>query len=90
MIEKRNIFNIGPNDDGILVKEIAENVARIFNCKKIIYGETARGWQGDVPRDSYLTKKIKKLGWEPKNQTSKDAIERATKEIYNQFLKNNF
>ena len=88
--QKRNIFNIGPNDDGVYVKEIAENVAKKFNCKKIIYGKTKQGWTGDVPKYSYLTSKIKHLGWVPKYKSSKEAINKAIIEIYNQFFRKNF
>ncbi len=78
---KCNIFNIGPDDDGITVKEIAENVVLNINAKaKIKYGNEDRGWMGDVPKFSYDTTKLKMLGWKRK-LSSRDAVLLAIKQI---------
>ena len=61
------IFNLGPQEDSVKVKWIAEQVVLKFSPKaKIIYGNSNRGWVGDVPRFSYNTKKAQSYGWNPK------------------------
>jgi UDP-glucose 4-epimerase len=47
---KIDVFNLGPNDDGIEINHIVElflrkNFPEINPC----YGDTAGGWKGDVP-----------------------------------------
>ena len=87
--KKIDIFNIGPKDDGIYVKEIAEIVTGNFgNNIKINYGKGNKGWLGDVPKFVYDTSKITKaVGWEP-TLNSRNAIEKASEEIFNQFQEN--
>ena len=44
------IFNLGPNDDGIEINQIVELfLRRNFPEVKPCYGDTAGGWKGDVP-----------------------------------------
>ena len=58
------ILNIGCDDDGILVSEIAKIVVSMCAPKaKIFYGDKNRGWIGDVPKFSYNVSKLKNLGW---------------------------
>ncbi len=74
-------FNIGPNDEGISVREIAEKtVERISPKAKIKYQDSNKGWPGDVPKFSYSVDKLKALGWS-KECSSKDAITKAINEI---------
>ena len=74
-------FNIGPEDDGISVKDIAEHtVKRVSPGVKITYQTSSKGWVGDVPRFSYSVEKLKALGWEAK-YSSTDAVVRAIDEI---------
>ncbi len=81
---KRDAFNIGPNDDGIAVSQIAEEVvAHIAPGAKLQFGSEDKGWLGDVPRFRYSTQKIKQLGWSPK-LNSLGAIRRAIDEIGDQ------
>lgn len=76
------IVNIGCNDSGIYVKEIAEIVRDIASpSASISYGNEKRGWLGDIPRFSYNTNRLKSLGWEPK-LSSTEAVMLAAKEIY--------
>lgn len=77
-------YNIGAMDDGILVKQIAEETVKIVSPKaKINYQKTDRGWLGDVPRFIYSVDKLKTLGWKPK-MSSLEAVQRAIKEILSQ------
>ncbi len=77
------IFNLGPNEDSVKVKWIAEQVVMKFSSKaKIVYGNSDRGWVGDVPRFSYKTKKAQRFGWNPK-MNSKKAVNLAIDEIIN-------
>lgn len=79
--DKRNVFNIGPDGDGTLVKFLAEQtIARVSPDARIDYTGGDRGWVGDVPRFSYSTAKLAKFGWKP-SLTSDDAAKRAIHEI---------
>jgi UDP-glucose 4-epimerase len=76
-----NFFNIGPEDNGVTVKSIAENtVQRINPNAKINYGLENRGWVGDVPKFFYSVEKLKNIGYQVKN-SSLDAILIAIDEI---------
>lgn len=77
-----DVVNIGPVDDGVTVKWIAEQVvARTTGGKSsITYGSSDRGWVGDVPKFRYSTKKIQSYGWTP-HLGSKDAVLKAIDEI---------
>jgi UDP-glucose 4-epimerase len=80
-IEKRAIFNIGPEDDGVEVSTIAEAVVSASGTgAKIRYAGGERGWPGDVPRFSYSVEKLARLGWRPK-RSSADAVRLAVKEL---------
>jgi UDP-glucose 4-epimerase len=79
-----NVFNIGPEDQGVTVRSIAESVRdRVSPSAEIIYGEANRGWVGDVPRFSYAVKRLKDLGWGP-TLNSHSAIVRAVDQIAGQ------
>ena len=79
------IFNMGPEEDSVKVKWIAEQVVSKFSPNaKIVYGKNKRGWLGDVPRFSYNTQKAKKFGWNPSmnsEQSIKIAIDEIIKDI---------
>jgi UDP-glucose 4-epimerase len=79
--EKFGVYNIGPEDDGLSVRSIAETVRdEIQPSATIVYGKEDRGWVGDVPQFSYLITKLTELGWHP-HCGSRDAIRRAVTEI---------
>lgn len=79
-----NYFNIGPDDDGVTVKDIAEKtVARVSPSAKINYGTENRGWVGDIPTFSYSVKKLKNIGYEVRN-SSLDTVLKAIDEIATQ------
>jgi UDP-glucose 4-epimerase len=74
-------FNVGPEDDGVTVRFIAEETVRqVSPGARILYGTGDRGWVGDVPRFQYDTRRLGDLGWRPK-LLSADAVKRAISEI---------
>lgn len=78
---KINLFNIGPEDEGVTVKFIAEQVvAEVSEGAQICYGDTEKGWVGDVPKFSYSVDKLKALGWSPRF-TSVDSVKEAIRQI---------
>lgn len=77
-LDRINCFNIGPEDVGVTVREIAETVVRRASPDaRIVYGTSDRGWLGDVPRFHYAIDKLTALGWKPACLTSREAVERA-------------
>ncbi len=79
--EKIEVINIGPVDEGVSVRWIAEQVvARVSPYAKIKYGNGNKGWVGDVPRFNYSTDRLQSYGWSPKLNSS-EAIIRAIDEI---------
>jgi len=76
-----NYYNIGAMDDGVLVKQIAEETTKIVSPGATInYQKTDRGWVGDVPRFFYSVDKLKDLGWSSK-MSSLETVQRAVSEI---------
>ena len=83
--EKRNCFNIGPEDAGTTVRFIAETViAAAAPEKPIHYTGGNKGWVGDVPHFQYSIEKLTSLGWRPRFN-SEQAITRAVSEIADEF-----
>ena len=84
-IHSARIVNVGCDDEGILVSDIAQIVIKLCApSAKLQFGQSNRGWVGDVPKFSYDISFLKSLGWEPK-LTSREAVEQACKEINGQF-----
>ena len=80
-VARVNPVNIGPIDDGVQVRWIAERlVERVGGAVNIEYGTENRGWVGDVPRFYYSVDKLTKLGWKP-SLNSEEAIIKAINEI---------
>jgi UDP-glucose 4-epimerase len=76
-----NYYNIGAMDDGVYVKQIAEETTKVVSPNAVInYQSNDRGWVGDVPRFYYTVDKLKNLGWFPK-MSSLEAVQRAVNEI---------
>jgi UDP-glucose 4-epimerase len=80
--DRINLYNIGPEDEGVPVREIAAAVleASGHTGTVIRYAGGDRGWAGDVPRFHYAVEKLAALGWRP-NQTSYEAIRQAAREL---------
>lgn len=77
-----NYFNIGPEDEGVTVRRIAEEVVRVAAPGATIrYTGGNKGWVGDVPRFSYSTGKLQKLGWTP-GSSSLGAIQSAVESLW--------
>lgn len=77
----RQLFNIGPEDDGFDVAGIAAGViAASKTGAKIRYTGGDRGWVGDVPRFTYSVEKLAGLGWRP-SMSSAEAVSRAIQEV---------
>jgi UDP-glucose 4-epimerase len=85
--ERMNLYNIGPEDDGFSVKEIAASVLAAASKPQIPIRFTGgdRGWPGDVPRFQYSVAKLASLGWRP-DQSSGDAIRQAARELAAEIL----
>ena len=83
---KMDVYNIGPTDEGITVRRIAEQVVAIVAPDAELRFEAGnKGWIGDVPRFRYSTVKLQRLGWKPKLDSA-GAIKRAVTEIAEQLL----
>lgn len=79
-----NVLNIGPADEGVSVREIAEMTrAAVSPGAEIVYGTSPAGWIGDVPRFSYSLDRLRSLGWRCEC-SSKAAIRNALAEILEQ------
>jgi UDP-glucose 4-epimerase len=80
--DRINLYNIGPQDEGVTVKDIAAAVleASAHSGTRIRYTGGDRGWLGDVPRFHYCVDKLAALGWRP-DQSSREAILLAAREL---------
>jgi UDP-glucose 4-epimerase len=77
-------INIGPIDDGVTVKFIAESVVRrVSPGASIFFGTGNKGWVGDVPRFRYSVERLAQTGWSPR-YNSVDAIRHAIDQIADQ------
>jgi UDP-glucose 4-epimerase len=78
------VYNIGPTDDGVTVRWIAETVRdHVAPGAAIHFGQGGRGWVGDVPRFRYSTARLRSTGWAPR-AGSEEAVRRAVDEIARQ------
>jgi UDP-glucose 4-epimerase len=83
--EAIDVFNIGPGDEGVTVKTIAEEVLRVAAPSvPIRFTGGKKGWAGDIPKFSYSIEKLRTLGWSPR-MSSAEALERSVQEIYLEF-----
>ena len=82
--DRLGYFNIGAEDEGITVRDIAEAVvARVSPHARITYGRGNKGWVGDVPKFAYSTAKLSRLDWRPK-LGSAAAIRKAVEQVAQQ------
>lgn len=80
------VYNVGPQDDGVSVSLIAETVRDMASpAAEIVFGHEIRGWVGDVPQVRYSTERLAKTGWTP-TMSSIEAVRRAAGEIISQEL----
>ena len=79
--DRVNLFNIGPEDEGVTVSEIARAVlAGKKSAALIRYAGGDRGWVGDVPRFRYSVEKLAQLGWRT-SSSSLEAVRRTVAEV---------
>ena len=84
IVGKVEVVNIGPVDDGVPVRWIAEQVVRrICPNARIAFGQGNRGWVGDVPKFTYSTARLQSYGWAPALD-SRAAVRLAIDEIATQ------
>lgn len=77
-------INIGPVDEGVTVRFIAESVTRrVSPAAEIHYGIGNKGWVGDVPKFQYSVGRLRQTGWSP-TRNSADAVRHAIDEIATQ------
>ena len=68
--EKSLLFNIGPDDNGITVRDIVKIFYKEFNInKKPVYQKSKKGWIGDITNYNYSTDLQKKNGFQFKNNS---------------------
>ncbi len=80
-LEKVAIYNIGPGDDGVTVRSIAEQtVLEAAPGARVVFGQGNKGWVGDVPRFIYSVDKLKALGFKSR-LGSAEAVRLALKQI---------
>jgi UDP-glucose 4-epimerase len=78
--DRINLFNIGPEDEGATVTQIADAVLAGTGSKAHIrYTGGDRGWVGDVPRFRYSVEKLAQLGWRT-SSSSLEAVRRTVAE----------
>ncbi|MFG6447183.1 NAD-dependent epimerase/dehydratase family protein [Roseateles sp. BYS180W] len=76
--------NIGPVDDGVTVRFIAQSViARVSPQAGIHFGTGNKGWVGDVPKFQYSVERLREAGWAP-SRNSADAVRHAIDQIATQ------
>ena len=74
-------LNIGPEDIGVTVRCIADDVvARIGPGAAIGFGAGSKGWVGDVSQFRYSIARMREMGWRPA-LSSRQAVSRAIDEI---------
>lgn len=75
-------INLGPNDQGVTVKYIAEKVISKFNKKiDVIYESSDFGWVGDIPKYKINNNKSNTFGFVP-SLSSKEVVDKAIDEIF--------
>jgi len=76
--------NIGPVDEGVTVRFIAESVVeRISPNARVYFGTSNKGWVGDVPKFQYSVERLREAGWTPKRNSAL-AVRQAIDEIARQ------
>jgi UDP-glucose 4-epimerase len=79
-----NCFNLAVEDQ-TTVREIAEwTIEAMVVHPHVEYGDSPRGWRGDVPQVKLDTRRMTALGWRPK-LSSNEAVRRTIAEVVEQF-----
>lgn len=82
-----NVYNLAV-DDQTTVREITDWTIEAMGIERnaidVQYGDSPRGWRGDVPQVKLDTARMTKLGWTPK-LSSREAVRRTIRETVEQF-----
>ena len=82
-----NYYNLAV-DDQTSVREITDWTIEAMGIRRneidVQYGDSPRGWRGDVPYVKLDTRKMTALGWRPK-LSSNEAVRRTIAEVVEQF-----
>ena len=85
--EHVNVYNLAV-DDQTSVREITEWTIEAMGIDRakidVQYGDSPRGWRGDVPQVKLDTRRMTALGWTPK-LSSREAVRRTIAEVVEQF-----
>ena len=84
-----NVYNLAV-DDQTSVREIADWTIEAMGIDRakidVQYGDSPRGWRGDVPQVKLDTRRMQALGWSPK-LSSREAVRRTIADVVEQFSK---
>jgi UDP-glucose 4-epimerase len=82
-----NVYNLAVEDQ-TSVREIAGWTIEAMGIDRatidVQYGDSPRGWRGDVPQVKIDTRRMQALGWSPK-LSSREAVRRTIAEVVEQF-----
>jgi len=82
-----NVYNLAV-DDQTTVREITDWTIEAMGIDRaqidVQYGDSPRGWRGDVPQVKLDTSRMTQLGWTPK-LSSREATQRTIRETVEQF-----
>jgi UDP-glucose 4-epimerase len=82
-----NVHNLAV-DDQTSVREITDWTIEAMGIDRakidVQYGDSPRGWRGDVPQVKLDTRRMRALGWQPK-LSSHEAVRRTIAETVEQF-----
>lgn len=85
--EHVNVYNLAV-DDQTSVREITDWTIEAMGIARdaidVQYGDSPRGWRGDVPQVKLDTRRMTALGWKPK-LSSREAVRRTITETVEQF-----
>jgi UDP-glucose 4-epimerase len=85
--EHVNVNNLAV-DDQTSVREITDWTIEAMGIDRakidVQYGDTPRGWRGDVPQVQLDTRRMTALGWKPR-LSSREAVRRTIAEVVEQF-----
>lgn len=85
--EHVNVYNLAV-DDQTSVREIADWTIAAMGIDRdkidVQYGDSPRGWRGDVPQVKLDTRRMTALGWTPK-RSSREAVQKTIEVTVEQF-----
>jgi UDP-glucose 4-epimerase len=87
--EHVNVYNLAVEDQ-TTVREITDWTIEAMGIPRggidVQYGDSPRGWRGDVPQVQLDTRRMTALGWKPK-LSSREAVKRTIAEVVEQFTR---